>query len=119
MNLIDEGFKLFGSMESANFIPILRYLPGLQKTKEKIAKNRQEMADFLQETIEEHRRNFDPSNLRDLLDTYLFEIQKATEAGTDSDLFEGRDHGKLLNCNKYINKLLINVLLLQIVKCSK
>lgn len=94
MNLIDEGFKLFGSMESANFIPILRYLPGLQKTKEKIAKNRQEMADFLQETIEEHRRTFDPSNLRDLLDTYLLEIQKATEAGTDRHLFEGRDHDR-------------------------
>lgn len=37
MDLIDEGFKLFASMESANFIPILTYLPGLQKTKEKIA----------------------------------------------------------------------------------
>lgn len=54
------------------------------------------MADFLQETVEEHRRTFDPSNLRDLVDTYLLEIQKATEAGTDRYLFEGRDHGKYL-----------------------
>lgn len=37
MDLIDEGFKLFSSMNAALFIPILRYLPGLQKTRKKIA----------------------------------------------------------------------------------
>lgn len=36
MDLIDEGFKLFGSMSPVLFIPILKYLPGLQKTKLKI-----------------------------------------------------------------------------------
>lgn len=36
MDLIDEGFKLFGSLEAAVFIPILWYLPGLQKTRKKI-----------------------------------------------------------------------------------
>lgn len=60
-------------------------------------KNRQEMSEFLQETIEDHRRTFDPSNLRDLLDTYLQEIQKATEEGTDRHLFDGRDHGTFKN----------------------
>lgn len=40
MDLIDEGFKLFGSIDAVNFIPVLRYLPGIQKTKEKIAKVR-------------------------------------------------------------------------------
>lgn len=28
MNLIEEGFKLFGSLEFALFIPFLKYLPG-------------------------------------------------------------------------------------------
>lgn len=72
------------------------------------------MADFLQETIEEHRRTFDPSNLRDLLDTYLLEIQKATEAGTDRHLFEGRDHGMyhFINLTKCtLSELQINVYL--------
>lgn len=59
-----------------------------------LLQNRQEMADFLQETIEDHRKTFDPSNLRDLLDTYLQEIEKAIEEGTDRHLFEGKDHGK-------------------------
>ncbi|KAF5285647.1 hypothetical protein FQA39_LY16553 [Lamprigera yunnana] len=94
MDLIDEGFRLFGSLEAAVFIPILRYLPGLQMTRQKISKNRQEMGLFLQETINEHRRTFDPSNLRDLLDTYLFEIQRANEEGTGHRLFGGRDHDR-------------------------
>lgn len=52
------------------------------------------MGQFLQETIDEHRKSFDPSHLRDLLDTYLFEIQKADEEGNGHKLFEGRDHGE-------------------------
>lgn len=51
------------------------------------------MAQFLQETIDDHRKTFDASNPRDLLDTYLYEIQKANEEGTGHHLFEGRDHG--------------------------
>lgn len=51
------------------------------------------MAQFLQETIDDHRKTFDPSHLRDLLDTYLYEIQKANEEGTGHYLFEGKDHG--------------------------
>lgn len=52
------------------------------------------MAEFLQETIDEHRKSFDPSHLRDLLDTYLYEIQKANEEGNGHNLFEGKDHGE-------------------------
>lgn len=94
MDLIDEGFRLFGSLELALFIPILKYLPGNTSTRQKIAKNREEMAQFLQETIDEHKKTFDPGHLRDLLDTYLFEIQKATEEGTGHYLFEGKDHDR-------------------------
>lgn len=38
MELIEEGFKLFGSLEYVFFIPILRYWPGHSKTRQKIAK---------------------------------------------------------------------------------
>lgn len=43
MDLIDEGFKLFSSMNAVLFIPILRYLPGLQRTRQKIAEVRQNL----------------------------------------------------------------------------
>ena len=38
MFLIEEGFKLFSSLEASFFIPILKYLPGQRQTREKIAK---------------------------------------------------------------------------------
>lgn len=94
MELIEEGFRLFGSLEYVLFIPILRYWPGHNSTRQKIAKNREEMARFFQETIDEHRRTFDPSHLRDLLDTYLYEIQKANEDGGSQHLFEGKNHDR-------------------------
>ena len=52
------------------------------------------MSEFFQETVDNHRATFDPSNIRDLIDTYLAEIQRAKEEGRDEYLFEGKDHGK-------------------------
>lgn len=36
MQLIEEGFKLFGSLDKAAFIPLMKYLPGKRKTINKI-----------------------------------------------------------------------------------
>jgi len=60
------------------------------------------MAQFFQETIDNHRATFDPSNIRDLIDTYLAEIQRAKEEGRGEALFEGKDHGEIkLWVNKF------------------
>lgn len=53
------------------------------------------MAEFFQETVEGHRDTFDPENIRDLIDTYLLEIDTAKQEGRDELLFEGKNHGKL------------------------
>jgi 26-hydroxylase len=63
------------------------------------------MGEFFQETIDNHRATFDPSNIRDLIDTYLAEIQLEKEAGRGESLFEGRDHGENY---LYLNKCCIN-----------
>jgi len=52
------------------------------------------MGEFFQETIDNHRATFDPSNIRDIVDMYLAEIQRAKEEGTGEALFEGKDHGE-------------------------
>lgn len=94
MDLIEEGFKLFGSMAAVNFIPVMRYLPCLQKVRNKIAENRAEMADFFQEAVDQHRATFDESTLRDLVDAYLLEIEKAKGEGRATTLFQGKNHGE-------------------------
>ncbi|XP_015118416.1 cytochrome P450 18a1 [Diachasma alloeum] len=94
MDLLDEGFKLFGSIYCVNFIPIMKYLPGLRKIRDKIAKNRTEMAEFFQETVDEHRATFDEKNIRDLVDSYLLEIERAKAEGRDAALFQGKNHDR-------------------------
>ncbi|XP_060823583.1 cytochrome P450 18a1 isoform X1 [Bombus pascuorum] len=94
MDLIEEGFKLFGSMAAVNFIPVMRYLPCLQKVRNKIAENRAEMADFFQEAVDQHRATFDESTLRDLVDAYLLEIEKAKGEGRATTLFQGKNHDR-------------------------
>lgn len=78
-----------------NHLMSLQYLPGKAQAKEKVAKNREEMFEFYQTLIDEHRQTLDIHNARDLIDVYLIEIEKAKTEGRGGELFEGRDHGKL------------------------
>nr|AGI92302.1 cytochrome P450 CYP18A1 [Laodelphax striatellus] len=94
MDLIAEGFRLFGRMAYVNFIPVLRYMPGLRETRQQIAQNRSEMAEFFQKTVDWHRDTFDPSNIRDMTDNYLLEIREAKAEGREGELFEGKDHDR-------------------------
>lgn len=88
--MIEEGMKLFGQMYTCEYIPITQYLPNMRSAKNQINNNRQEMFQFYKEIIDEHRRTFDRDNIRDLVDTYLMEIEDAKL--TNKELFEGMDH---------------------------
>ncbi|XP_046390470.1 cytochrome P450 18a1 [Ischnura elegans] len=94
MDLIEEGFRLFATVASVNFVPVLKYLPGLKNAYKKLVQNRLEMAEFFQETVDGHRRTFDPDNIRDIVDTYLLEIQKAKAEGRSDLLFDGKNHDR-------------------------
>ncbi|KAJ6637049.1 Cytochrome P450 18a1 [Pseudolycoriella hygida] len=90
--LIEEGMRLFGEIHTVDYIPSLQYLPGKRTARNKIAKNREDMFEFYREVIDDHKRTFDGNRIRDLIDTYLAEIVKATEEGRDKLLFEGKNH---------------------------
>lgn len=111
--LIEEGMRLFGEITTVDYIPTIQYLPGNLNAKNKIAKNRKEMFQFYREVIDEHKSTFDASNIRDLVDMYLAEIEKAKEEGRSSELFEGKDHGKCVLVVKRIQ------LLPPLMKCFK
>lgn len=59
-----------------------------------LVQNRAEMATFFREIVEEHKRTFDPSNIRDIVDSYLLEIETAKAEGRADTMFEGKDPGK-------------------------
>lgn len=90
--MIEEGMILFGKIYTVDYIPITQYLPAVQSAKSQIAANRREMFEFYKKVIEDHRSSFDCNNIRDLVDTYLMEIENAKLADNERELFEGKDH---------------------------
>jgi 26-hydroxylase len=90
--LIEEGMRLFGEIVTVDYIPTVQYIPTKLKAKNKIAKNRAEMFEFYREVIDDHKATFDPNNIRDLVDTYIAEIETAKQEGRSELLFEGKDH---------------------------
>lgn len=90
--MIEEGMILFGKIYTVDYIPITQYLPAVQSAKSKIAENRKEMFEFYKEVIEDHRKTFDSNNIRDIVDTYLMEIENAKLSDTENELFEGNSH---------------------------
>lgn len=93
--LIEEGMRLFGEIHTVDYIPTMQCFPSISTAKNKIAQNRAEMQRFYQDVIDDHKRSFDPHNVRDLVDFYLCEIEKAKAEGTDAELFDGKNHGEL------------------------
>lgn len=52
------------------------------------------MSEFFRDIVEQHKETFDPSDIRDVVDTYLLEIEIAKQEGRDMELFHGKDAGK-------------------------
>lgn len=90
--MIEEGMRLFGQLYTVDYIPITQYFPAMQSAKDKIKVNRGEMFAFYKRIIDEHRATFDRNNIRDLVDTYLLEIENAKLSDSEGELFEGMDH---------------------------
>lgn len=91
MHMVDEGFKLFGMLRPVSLFLPRRHLQDERKIQQKIKNNHQEIAEYFQNIIDEHRSTFDQNFVRDLVDAYLLEIKHAQDAGTIGQLFEGMD----------------------------
>jgi len=81
MYLFNEGFRLFTTTGPLVFLPILKHYPGVNNTIEEIKKNRDEMLEFVRFIIQDHRDTFNPEAPRDLVDSYLMEMETAKEEG--------------------------------------
>jgi 26-hydroxylase len=90
MHLFDEGFRLFTQTGALLFLPILRFLPYMQAVCDQLKRNREEMLCFVKEIVAEHEASLDPKAPRDLVDSYLMEIQAtAGDAAATELLFPG------------------------------
>ncbi|XP_010149417.1 PREDICTED: cytochrome P450 2J2-like, partial [Eurypyga helias] len=76
LRLIDETVSLHGTIMSQlynSFPSILKFFPGSHQT---IFKNWRLLKSFVKEKIEKHKEDWNPSESRDFIDSYLQEIAK-------------------------------------------
>ena len=88
MHLFDEGFRLFQLTGAMVFIPALKHLPGTSKALKTLKENRDEMLEFVRFIVNEHKVNLDSENPKDLVDSYLIEMESAKKAGNLDQVFD-------------------------------
>ncbi|NWS07754.1 CP2J2 protein, partial [Motacilla alba] len=84
LKLMNEMTALHGAVTSQlynSFPSIMKYLPGAHQT---IFKHWRLLKKFMQEQINKHKEDWNPSEIRDYIDSYLLEISK----DHDSDTFQ-------------------------------
>ena len=84
LELMEEGFKLVTVAMPVNFIPILRFVPGVNYAYQKIKQNRKETGEYFKKIANEHRLTLEPNQVRDFVDAYLVQQEKIKQSGKDS-----------------------------------
>ncbi|NXW15640.1 CP2J2 protein, partial [Circaetus pectoralis] len=82
LRLMDETVSLHGTVMSQlynSFPSIMKFLPGSHQT---IFKNSKLLKSFVKEKIDKHKEDWNPSESRDFIDSYLQEIAKDNGSGT-------------------------------------
>ncbi|XP_075280489.1 cytochrome P450 2J2-like [Opisthocomus hoazin] len=81
LQLMDETFGLNGAITSQlnnSFPSIMKFLPGSHHT---IFKNLRLLKSFVKEKIDKHKEDWNPSESRDIIDSYLQEMAKDNGSG--------------------------------------
>ncbi|XP_067996835.1 cytochrome P450 2J2-like isoform X3 [Melanerpes formicivorus] len=80
LHLLDETVRLHGTIAGQlypSFPTIMKFLPGSHQT---ILKNWETMKSFVMERIERHKEDWNPSESRDFIDSYLQEMAKGNSS---------------------------------------
>ncbi|CAH1262210.1 CYP2U1 [Branchiostoma lanceolatum] len=79
---VDRTFQLFLDAQPLNFYPALRHVPGFRGMFREWMKMYHKSGQWYGKFIEEHKETFDPSNIRDLIDVCLLEIEQKNGSET-------------------------------------
>lgn len=83
--LLNENFRLNSVNGAIRQLPWLRYLPGDFFSIKKFHRNGDQIKEFANDQIAEHRESFDENNPRDFIDAF---IQQQKKYGQDHPIFE-------------------------------
>ncbi|RWS14884.1 cytochrome P450-like protein 20 [Dinothrombium tinctorium] len=84
LSLMEEGFKLVTIAMPANFLPLFRYMPCVNRAYQKIKANRAETCGYFKKIVTDHRKTLDPFNIRDICDAYIVQQEKVQKDGKKS-----------------------------------
>ncbi|XP_074593778.1 cytochrome P450 18a1 isoform X1 [Brevipalpus obovatus] len=87
LQLFEEGFQLVTIAMPVNFIPILRYVPGINYAYQKVKKNRAETGDFFKKITTSHRETINSDQVRDICDAYLVEQDKISHEKREKESY--------------------------------
>ncbi|NWX17315.1 CP2J2 protein, partial [Aegotheles bennettii] len=82
LHMMEETVNLHGAIMSQlynNFPSIIKFLPGAHQT---ILKNWKLLKHFVQERLDKHKEDWNPSESRDFIDSYLQQIAKDNGSGS-------------------------------------
>ncbi|XP_072038232.1 LOW QUALITY PROTEIN: steroid 17-alpha-hydroxylase/17,20 lyase-like [Amphiura filiformis] len=80
MDFNKQLLEEFGNGVPADYVPILKYVP--DKQTKKLHKMTEEFHGKLQKEVDAHKENYDPENVRDLIDSLLKEQENAIAEGS-------------------------------------
>uniref|UniRef100_A0A1B6CZU1 Cytochrome P450 n=1 Tax=Clastoptera arizonana TaxID=38151 RepID=A0A1B6CZU1_9HEMI len=80
LSLIHEAFKLQDmSGGLLNQMPFIRFIAPEKSTYNRAVKIIRGLLDFIKETVEEHKKTFSPTRIRDFIDAFLLEMQNCKD----------------------------------------
>uniref|UniRef100_F6R4L7 Cytochrome P450 family 2 subfamily B member 6 n=1 Tax=Equus caballus TaxID=9796 RepID=F6R4L7_HORSE len=83
LDLFYRSFALISSFSSQVFQLFSDFLKHFPGTHRQVYRNLMEINTFIGRSVEEHRKTLDPSNPRDLIDTYLLRMDKKSDPNTE------------------------------------
>lgn len=84
LQLMNQNFSNSALAGVLNFMPFLTKIPGDLLSAKRLKHNIEQIMDFVEDRIQEHRNTFDEDNLRDFIDAYINEMNKCIEKDTTS-----------------------------------
>ncbi|KAI8505708.1 hypothetical protein Bbelb_168970 [Branchiostoma belcheri] len=83
---VDRTFQLFLDAQPLNFYPALRHVPGFRGMLKEWEKIYHKSHQWFGKFVAEHKETFDPTNIRDLIDMCLLEIEQ--KSGRETSVTE-------------------------------
>lgn len=88
LNILNANVQEAGNLEALNFMPWIRFLPGVGRKQWKGFQTRtKEFLDWVNRRIDEHRETFDKDNIRDFVDLYLKQIEDVQKSHVKESSF--------------------------------